>query len=133
MLTDRKILRRFAIALAALVAIAVVGSLAGNHAKSAQPDGIIMFQCTNQNDIMVAAGAAERGHTDTLEKLHKSSSCVAAQPKPVTEAFFDHERSTVHVVTENKGGATIAVVEVEFEMGSTWLLVMVRPGLLPKA
>lgn len=123
---------RIVFAIGALIAIAFVGALIGSHdARSAErePAGIVTFQCTNENAILSAAAAAERGEVETLKKLHKSSQCRVMQ-KPVAADFFAHDRVTHHLTTTNAGGATLMVFELDVDRGSTWLLLMVNPDFV---
>lgn len=99
---------RIVFAIGALIAIAFVGALVGSHdARSAERElaGVITFQCSNENDIKLAAHAAERGNTDVLRKLHQSSSCQGRKT-PAAPAFFQSENVEWRFSTENvKGGA----------------------------
>ncbi len=129
------VFRQLLIAFGIGAALVIVGSLLGNYAKSAErePAGLLMFQCTNENDIMRAAAATERARIDKLKKLHLSDSCTARRRVPAMPQFLESDAARLHFSTTNAGGGDIAVYEVKTKAGSTWMLFLMNPAYLERA
>lgn len=118
-----------AIAVSALVAIAAIGELVGNHVKAARGEpigGIVSMECPTENTIMQAAAAAERGNVPRLRKLHDETGCKAVQ-RPVAARVFENDNMTLQLKTTNAGDGIIAVYKVELKQGTTWVLCLMNP------
>ena len=131
--------RKTRIAGAVVIAFyALLGILAFTEAVSAQSTskeaaGKITFVCSTENAIERAAAAAERGNTEVLKQLHKSSACRASNPKGVSlELITEDPRVELQFLSKNAGGAMFGVYSFDFgSEGTAWVIILLNPELNP--
>lgn len=136
--SDREVNWMTRLATAAVTAMWFVSVLAGcivafaiiAHVRAAEPEqpaGIVMFECSNETDIMRATAAAERGNLKWLDGLHQTPQCTYTE-QFVTAGALVGPDVELHLITENVAGAPVGVFEIEFDDSVSWFLVKLDPA-----